>query len=83
MCHIAHEIGSDKPTSAGHDDVARLENLTTHYFRVPAGWHRHKAIPQTGLRMADSAAQPVVSQLPLIWCINSTSLTLDLVYLRR
>ena len=39
MCHIAHEIGSDKPTSAGHDDVARLENLTTHHFRVPAGSH--------------------------------------------
>ena len=33
--------------------------------------------------MADSAPQPVVSQFPFIWCINSTSLTLDLVYLRR
>lgn len=53
MRHIAHEIGSDKPTSAGHDDVARLENLTTHDFRVPAGLHSHKAIPQTGLYMAD------------------------------
>ena len=39
MCHVAHEIGSDKPTSAGHNDVARLENLTTHDFRVPAGLH--------------------------------------------
>lgn len=39
VCHVAHEIGSDKPTSAGHDDVARLENLTTHHFRVPAGLH--------------------------------------------
>ena len=39
MRHIAHEIGSDKPTSASHDNVARLENLTTHYFRVPAGLH--------------------------------------------
>lgn len=39
MCHIAHEIDSDKPAPAGHNDVARLENLTTHDFRVPAGLH--------------------------------------------
>ena len=59
MRHIAHEIGSDKPTSAGHDDVARLENLTTHDFRVPAGLHSHKAIPQTGLYMADLEGWPL------------------------